>query len=260
MFTFLAISTTQAWGQYLIARTPVSDTTFVAVIDTESGTLISSASVPSEVSPNSTKAVGIAWVDGDYLLVDDETDRIWTVTEDLQLAAERFATPPFPGGLTAHDGSLFLKVNGSGEQADMIYELDSMTGAVVDSIAVPDSISTIQDLTSDGTYLWAIDTSSPRIWRIDPATGQFEPSAELPGVLSFFFAIAWDPDNQWLWVVESAIDAPRVHTHVPGAGTINLAFSFDDGEEWRFYRSMVFRNDMTPTREMSWGGVKSRFR
>lgn len=246
-----------AWGHYLVVRTTAVDTTFVTVIDTEGAELSAQTPLPPVIGPTSGKAEGIVWDGGAYLLSDNSLDRVWAVSGDLQTAEARFTTPPFPGGLALHDDDLFLKVNVSDRLSDVIYRLDAMTGAIDDTLDVPESIPTIQDLTSDGEQLWAVDTSTPRVWRIDLLTRLFEDYHPLPSPL--FLAIAWDPENEWLWLVESGTP-PAVHRMDPVTGDLTLEFSFDDGDDWYLYQSATFRGDLTPTRRVSWGEVKDGFR
>ena len=122
--------------------------------------------------------------------------------------------------------------------------------------AMPDTIRGLKDLTSDGTNIWAIDATDEKLWRIDPPTGTFDLSHDLPG--PFVFAVAWNAAGSELWLFQSAQGNDIVgYTVDRVSGAATEAMRIEKGAT-SFVFAATFSDTVTPSALSSWGAVKSR--
>ncbi len=118
-------------------------------------------------------------------------------------------TAPYtcPQGL-AFDGEYLWNID---RKSDMIYKLDSKSGAVVDSITAPGYIP--RGLTWDGSRLWTVDVGEELIYAINPETEIVERTIYCP--VSKPYGLAWD--GKYLWIADDGGD--ELHQISPEDGT-----------------------------------------
>ena len=137
---------------------------------------------------------GIAW-DGEYFWLGDlDSNMICRVdTTGTVLQRVRLSTID-PAGIEFDGQHLWFVY----EHNAMLYKLEHPSGAIIDSLYLPDSgFSDPQSwgLAWDGTYLWHSRykghlTNPGRIFQLDPNTGQVLYS--FPSPTDFMLGIAWD--------------------------------------------------------------------
>ncbi len=237
----------------LFVRTSQLGTPYVFAIDPRSGEIATRYSLPPEIPDVAGGLDGIEWdaARGTFLLSGTRENRIWSVDSLFRSADERLVTPWDPDGIALHDGSLFVK--NSDPPNEILYELDPLTGNVLNSFQIPDTIS-LMDLTSDGEHLWASESSPPRVWRIDPSDGSFDLHHSLELTRPILTAVAWGDSR--LWLLDSSSADPAVYTLDRQNGTLTREFGLESGV---IYLAAVFRGGLTPIERVSWGEVKRGF-
>ncbi len=125
-----------------------------------------------------------------------------------------------PQGLT-FDGKYLWNVD---RDTDMIYKLDSKSGAILDSIPTPGYIP--RGLTWDGKWLWTVDAGEELIYAIDPKTQIVERTIYCP--VSKPYGLAWD--GKYLWIADDGDD--QLHQISPEDGTTIVSIPAPSSHPW----------------------------
>jgi len=249
----LVTLTGSANAGFIVTRTP----TDMMVFSTVDGAVVARYPTPAGVQ----SVNGLEW-DGERHLINDWSGRtIWSTDDVFEDPMVEYPSPPDSRSIALLDGMLYVNSQ-PGVPPDSIYIVDAATGDIEARFAVPDTITTLQDLTSDGTSVWGIESRTPakaRLWRINATTGVFEESHVLDcSPCVFVFAVAWDPEIGRLWVVDNDGSVRRAHAVDPNTGLTTSTVVVQSGAS-DFVSTAVYRSMVTPVEETTWGRVKWRF-
>jgi hypothetical protein len=242
----LSVATVSANAGFLVIRTEGG----VIAVDTQDGQVVAQYDMPDPLLGEDV--LGIEWRPPSYLLSVKNAYAVWeadSLLDDAQFLVDT-PRPGKPEGIALHGGLLFVNAQQS-SPPDSMYAIDPLTGDVQLRSAMP--VTNLKDITSDGTWIWGVNSSPREVWRIDPADGSFDQSIIPPA--GTFFAIAWDPAEGMLWLID----------YITKQGlTLNPST-----EEWTprftistpsFPLAAVYRDAVTPIDIQSWGEIKQHFR
>lgn len=211
--------------------------------------------LPAELGPS---VRGIERGSTMFVLADASSRQVWSVDEAFDNPGALFDLPAVNiEGIAFHGGDLVVNGQAPMVPPDTLYVVDGETGQALQRFPMPSGVRGLKDVTSDGTHVWGIDSAEQKLWRIDPTTGTFDLSYDLPGTL--IFAVAWNPSSMELWVFQSAQQNDIVGYVVDrDTGSAMEAMRVTKAAT-AFVLAATFSDSVTPNVGSSWGSVKARF-